>query len=578
MKPTTIAALVELGALGKDDWECALQQILRIDAGVLDVERVSYWSFRSEPRGVFCELGYQLGPRAYERGGHLLEEECPPYFAAIRTPEVLISESVLDDPRLRGLEPYLRAHGIIAMMDVPIWVRSDLAGILCHEHVVPRQFGREDAEFALAVSQSLSAALEARQRSGAEAEAVRSQFLADVSVRLNTLDVERIAQDAMALAVNYLADWAVLDVSDEGKMRRLAFMHRLPEQIPLLSKASRVYSPETSQPNLCSLAMRLGQSILHPMVTEGQLARYTKDAEHAALIRALGCRSVMAVPLFVGGQLFGAIALSSATRSYDQNDLRLTEEFAERISSAVRNARLYREAQEAVVVRDEFLSLAAHELRTPLNGIQLSVDRLELQLEQTPLKEATPFKVLVRQVNRLSQLAEQLLDASQLGRRALAIQPQSLDLVGLVEDVVEEFHYRLESAGCVVKIESSGPVIGCWDPLRMARVLTNLLDNAIKFAAKTPIEVSVTSADGNARLIVRDHGTGIPPERLHDIFEPYKRAVPARHFGGLGLGLYVVRAIVEAHGGTVAVRSSPGEGTEFTLNLPQSRADEPPRT
>jgi signal transduction histidine kinase len=101
-------------------------------------------------------------------------------------------------------------------------------------------------------------------------------------------------------------------------------------------------------------------------------------------------------------------------------------------------------------------------------------------------------------------------------------------------------------------------------------VLSNLLDNAIKFAPRRPIHVKLTTEAGNAVLVLRDHGEGIPPERLHEIFEPYKRGVPARHFGGLGLGLYVVRAIVEAHGGTASVESWPGEGTAFTLTLPVS--------
>src|SRR5687767_13366641 len=212
MNPMTIAALVELGALGKEDWESALQQILRIDAGVLNIERVSYWSFRDEPRAIFCELGFQAGPRVYERGAHLLEAECPPYFLEIRKPEVLLTDNALDDERLSGLDGYLRSRHIISMMDVPIWVRSELEGILCHEHTHSRHWTPADVEFALAVSQSLSAALEARRRSGAEAAALRSEFLGDVSTHLaRSLDQEHVAQRAVELAIQHFADWAVLD-------------------------------------------------------------------------------------------------------------------------------------------------------------------------------------------------------------------------------------------------------------------------------------------------------------------------------------------------------------------------------
>ena len=571
MNPMTIAALVELGALGKEDWESALQQILRIDAGVLNIERVSYWSFRDEPRSIFCELGFQVGPRVYERGAHLLEAECPPYFVEIRKPEVLIADSVLDDDRLCGLDVYLRSRGIISLMDVPIWVRSELEGILCHEHVLSKHWSPADVEFALAVSQSLSAALEARRRSGAEAAALRSEFLGEVSVRLaQSLDQEHLAERAVELAVQHLADWAVLDVKgDNGKVRRLAMAHKNPNLRPALAESSRLYPPGGDRPHLGSLVMRLGQSVLHPSVTNAQLARYTVDAQHAELVRSLGTASAIGVPLISAGHLFGAIALNSGTRTYGQEDLRLAEDFAERVAGAFCNARLYRKAQEAVVIRDEFLSLAAHELRTPLNGIQLSVDRLEQQLEKTPLREAPPFQVLVRQVDRLSRLVEQLLDASQIGRGSLMIQPEQIDLATLVRDVCQEFQYRGESAGCALMLDAHGPVEGYWDPVRLARVLSNLLDNAIKFAPGRPIEVSISAKNGRAVLSVRDRGPGIASERLNDIFDPYKRGVSARNFGGLGLGLYVVRAIVEAHGGVVTVQSWPGDGTKFILELPQ---------
>jgi signal transduction histidine kinase len=570
MNPMTIAALVELGALGKEDWESALQQILRIDAGVLNVERVSYWSFREDPRAIFCELGFQAGPRVYERGAHLLEAECPPYFLEIRKPEVLITNNALDDERLTGLDGYLRSRHIISMMDVPIWVRSELEGILCHEHTQSKHWSSADVEFALAVSQSLSATLEARRRSGAEAAALRSEFLGEVSSHLaRSLDQEQVAQRAVELAIQHFADWAVLDVLDNGTVRRLAFAHRSSNSLTVLAEASRLYPPGSERAHLSSLVMRLGQSVLHPNVTNAQLARYTTDAHHADMIRSLGTCSAIGVPLCAEGRVFGAIALNSATRTYQQDDLRLAEDFAERISSAFANARLYRKAQEAVVIREEFLSLAAHELRTPLNGIQLSVDRLQQHLDKTPLKESPPFKVLVRQVERLNRLVEQLLDASQIGRGSLLIQPEEMDLSALVRDVCHEFQYRLESAECALSLDAGGPVPGYWDPVRLARVLSNLLDNAVKFAPGRPIEVSVSTKTERALLSVRDYGPGIASERFDDIFDPYKRGVSAKNFGGLGLGLYVVRAIVAAHGGTVTVESKPDRGTMFTLELPQ---------
>ena len=152
-------------------------------------------------------------------------------------------------------------------------------------------------------------------------------------------------------------------------------------------------------------------------------------------------------------------------------------------------------------MRDEFLSLAAHELRTPLAGVQLGIDVLAQRFSGGSLPKMPPrFKVLVRQVDRLRRFAEELLDASQIGASQLSIRPERVDLAALVRDLTQEFEYQLEKAGCAVTIETPGPIIGYWDSLQLERVLCNLLDNAVKFGAGHPLEISVSAKGAEATL------------------------------------------------------------------------------
>jgi signal transduction histidine kinase len=148
-----------------------------------------------------------------------------------------------------------------------------------------------------------------------------------------------------------------------------------------------------------------------------------------------------------------------------------------------------------------------------------------------------------------------------------------VDLAALVRDVAERFTEELLREGYILSVHAERPAIGRWDPIRLEQVVSNLLSNAIKFGANKPIDIAVRVADGTATLVVRDNGIGMPADRLPHIFDRFARAVPARSYGGLGLGLYIVRTIVEALGGSVRAESEDGQGSTFTVELP---CDGPP--
>ncbi|MCY1014559.1 PAS domain S-box protein [Pyxidicoccus sp. MSG2] len=237
--------------------------------------------------------------------------------------------------------------------------------------------------------------------------------------------------------------------------------------------------------------------------------------------------------------------------------------------------RLLEELRLAVSARDEFLGIASHELKTPLTPLALKLEALARAAgaePESPLarRVAPHVEVMRRQVKRLASLVNDLLDVSSIraGRLALTLKPQECDLAALVRDVASRFDTEAKRAGCEVHLHAPAPVQGTWDGSRLEQVVTNLLANAVKYGPGHPVTLSVEAVGGRARLTVRDVGIGIAPENLQRIWGKFERAVSERHYGGLGLGLYISRQIVEALGGTVRAESALGQGATFIVELP----------
>lgn len=226
--------------------------------------------------------------------------------------------------------------------------------------------------------------------------------------------------------------------------------------------------------------------------------------------------------------------------------------------------------REAVHVRDEFLSIASHELKTPLASFRLQLELLHRQLSTESRKAVGPRLVTAgRQVQRLHTLVETLLDVSQLSTGRLTLHPEELDLSQVVAETVDRMRDELERAGSQVTLAAEGPVVGRYDRLRIEQLMTNLLSNAARYGQGKPVEVRIREGADAVLLSVKDQGLGIAPEDTRRIFERFERAVSGRHYGGLGLGLWVARQVVEAHGGRILVDSAPGQGSVFTVELPR---------
>jgi PAS domain S-box-containing protein len=250
----------------------------------------------------------------------------------------------------------------------------------------------------------------------------------------------------------------------------------------------------------------------------------------------------------------------------DFSERRAAEETARRLASETAQRRA---AEEAVAIRDEFLSIAGHELKTPLTALLFHADSLARNASALTAPEISDrSNKILRNSRRLSRLIDELLDVSRIAAGRLTLEREEVELRALVGELVGRSKEAAAQVGSRIHVEAPEPITGSWDRLRVEQVVENLLTNAVKYGRGTPIRVRVERQDGVARVVVKDHGVGIAPADQARIFERFERAVSSRHYGGLGLGLWIVRQIVEAHGGHIRVDSRPNQGAEFTVELP----------
>jgi signal transduction histidine kinase len=367
-----------------------------------------------------------------------------------------------------------------------------------------------------------------------------------------------------------MADWCQFDLIEDGQIHRRAGAHADPAKAQLVKKLARSYPPSWTSPHPQVQVLRSGEALLLVDIDD-YIRQHTVDDAHARLIRELGFASGVVVPLKARERILGALTLASSVPEHrmGQVELELAEELARRAAMAIDNALLYRQARQAIRVRDQFLSIASHELRTPLTSLMMRVQWLqEWGGGEIPAEISRSLDVVTRQGKRLKRQVDDLLDVSRLEAGRLELQRAEVDLVELVEDVIATFELGLARAGCEVRRDMPEPVRGCWDRSRLEQVISNLLSNALKFGAGHPIDIGVRWAERTALMVVSDHGMGIGQAEQKRIFDRFARAVSSTHFGGLGLGLYICREIVAAHGGTIRVESRLGEGARFIVELP----------
>jgi signal transduction histidine kinase len=263
------------------------------------------------------------------------------------------------------------------------------------------------------------------------------------------------------------------------------------------------------------------------------------------------------------------VASADASAAPRREDVALLADVSHRVALALEHVRLLEEATTAARAREEFLHVASHELRAPIATVRLAVHLLRREVRAGDAEGCERrLRVLDRQVARLLGVSETLLDVSRITAGRLELVREDGDLAALVREVALRFADDAAEQGSAVEVDAPGPVRCALDPSRMDQVISNLVSNAVKYGRGEPIRVAVRAEGGRAIVEVRDGGIGIAPEHQERIFGRFERAVSSRNYAGLGLGLWIARRLVEAHGGTIRVRSAPGAGSTFTIELP----------
>lgn len=505
------------------------------------------------------------------------------HLAGYRAEEIL-GQHVLqfytpDDVAAGKPEQHLREAALRGRVHDEGWrVRKDRSWLWAEIFLIALRDARGQVIGFGAVTRDMSERKRAEEalRASEKRTEIYQRFLADATVLLATaLEYETTLEKIAHLCVPKLADWCIVDLVENDKISQVAVAHIEPEKEALARELGRRLPLQRDLGRGVVHVVRTGRSEIFPDIDDPTWLADALGAEHPEILRQLGALSYMCVPLHARGRVFGAVSFVRATdgKRYGEEELAQAEELARRAGLSIDNARLYAESQQAIRAREDFLAVASHELRTPLASLQLELDSIQRALQKSRAAELNTrlqdkVKIATRQGARLAKLVEGLLDVTRFIAGRLKLERERFDLTEALRETVQNFSDEARRVGCEVHLHVDEVVSGTWDRVRIEQVIANLLSNALKYGAGKPIDITLTGETNVAVLSIRDQGIGIPPEKVSAIFGKFERAVSLRHYGGLGLGLFVTRQIVEAHGGTIRVESEPGKGATFTVGMP----------
>jgi PAS domain S-box-containing protein len=415
----------------------------------------------------------------------------------------------------------------------------------------------------------------------------RLRFLAEAGAYLaGSLDVKETLSAIARLATQTLADWAVVYLVEGDDVQEAGVGHRDPTKARLVEEMRRRYPPRPSQGSRFWEAIQTGQTVSIPEISAEMLEHIPGEPEYVQLVRAMGLTSALYIPLVARGRTLGAIGLFTADSGIrlGEQDRAIAEEIARRAALALDNARLYREAQNAIHARDEFLSIASHELRTPVTAISGVAQLLQRLRSRGAIDEHRLDRALAQITQgseRLATLTNDLLDVSRLQTGHFDLRPVHIDLRMFLADLIERTSVQLTAdAGRRIQLVSNVPTAAVEaDPTRLEQVIANLLSNAIKYSPEGGAILVTLSADSDGvQVDVLDPGIGLPAGLQETIFQPFGRGpnAAARQIQGLGLGLYICRQIVERHHGRIWAESAgEGRGTTMHVRLPHAGTGDP---
>lgn len=454
-----------------------------------------------------------------------------------------------------------------AYLGVPVVVGGEVYGTLSFSSLRPRTgvFHQADRDLVRLMALWMGNELD-------RARALDDQaLLADIGRILSTsLDEGELAASIVGRVVPALGDACMLyALGRDGTVSVIAAEHQEDElRQRLRTRVGTVVEPASSHPVLDVL--RTKEILLRPDHVDE--AGRTHEFHAAEGLPAAACRSLVIAPMITGGSVRGAMAVFSATPyRHTDRDLDAVREVALRCTLGLENARLYRDSRDAVRTRDELLSFVTHDLGSPLSSVAMVVDRLLAMPVERDRRTATRsyLEGVQEAAGRMERLIGNLLDVDVLEKGQALVRKEAVSPSEVLTVAVQEFRPRCEATSLHLEI---GPVADDAvraDPDRLMQVLSNLLDNAVKFTDPGGrVEVRAEATNGTVTFSVSDTGEGIPEDRLGSIFDRYAQAHEARR-AGVGLGLAIVKEIVEAHGGRIWVESQPGRGSTFYFTLPR---------
>ncbi|MFP2907919.1 ATP-binding protein [Pyxidicoccus sp. 3LFB2] len=477
---------------------------------------------------------------------------------------VMTDASLADLARGEGHQAWLLKLGFKSFICVPLQARGQTLGALTLGlQSGPRSHGPRDVELAQELARRASLSLDnALLFQKAKETQVRTERLQDITAALSrAAAVEEVAEVVIHMGLKAAgAQRGALLQLREGKLH-LMCQSGYPEAL------MRAFQP---------LPLELfsgSRTLMHerrPLFFGSRAECLTQVPEMTPVSSVVGEGARALLPLVTEQRMIGLIIVGWAeVKAFSQPEKDFIEALTRQCAQALERAELYRDSQAAVRMRDEFLSVASHELKTPLTSLGLQHVLIERAVSEGVLDKAhARLASSVRQVNRLGSLVSSLLDVSRISLGKLAMEPSEVDLAQVVKDGLERTEAVFTQAGCDVRLALEPGVRGWWDGSRLEQVVVNLLSNAVKYGAGKPVVIQVDAEPGWGRLRVRDEGIGISAEALPRLFGRFERGVSDRHYGGLGLGLYISRQIVEAMGGTLTVESELGHGALFTMRLP----------
>jgi PAS domain S-box-containing protein len=411
----------------------------------------------------------------------------------------------------------------------------------------------------------------------------RFRFLSEASALLgSTLDYEVLLKNLTQLTVPAIADWCSIDLlQPDRKLKQIMVAHQNPEKIKWARKLRAKYPPKEQVSTGPMHVIRTGKSELVVESDRASMESISVDREHLDEIQSLGLRSIIYAPIRSRGQVVGVLSLyttAESMRTYSQADLHLAEDIAERAGVAVENAQLYKEASHLNRVKDEFLATLSHELRTPLNVILGHAEILHTEQEElTPEQIKMSIDAIFRNAKTQTGLIDDLLDVSSIITGKVSYKPTEVIPVEIFTNIIKSLKTTAIAKGIeLISDLSQAPKIVYADATRLHQIVWNLISNAIKFTPHAgQVKVSISTHDSDWEIEVTDTGRGIDPDFLPYVFDRFRQedSSTTRHYGGLGLGLSIVRHLTELHGGSVhAVSQGKELGSTFKVTLPLNKA------